>query len=164
MLKVIAFDVFGTVFDLSGVDRAHVRNYVQHIRKPDWEPLQLPESWLTLPAHADARAGIEKLRERYTVVTCSNGPCGMLARLSKHNRIGWDLITPLELFKVYKPQPRAYLSVCELLGVQTNEVAMVTANKDFGDLEASAALGMKPILIRGESEYKTIGDLAEALV
>jgi hypothetical protein len=40
---------------------------------------------------------------------------------------------------------------------------MVTANKDFGDLEASAALGMTPMLIRSGDGPKTIIELAEQL-
>lgn len=164
MIKVIAFDVFGTVFDLSSVNRNELSNYVNHIRQKEWQPLKLPESWETLPAHEDSREGIELLREKYLVVTCSNGPLGLLTKLSKHNKISWDAIIPLELNKVYKTNPKAYMTVCEVLNVIPSEVIMVTANEKFGDLEASAALGMTPILIRNEnSKYKTIIDLAKDL-
>ena len=159
MLKVIAFDVFGTVVDLSEAPREEVRAYARHIHQPQWQPLVLPESWARFSAHPDAALGIARLRQDYLVVTCSNGPLGLLAKLSKHNGISWDAIIPLELNRVYKPSPRAYLTVCEVLGVLPQEVMMVTANKDFGDLEASAALGMTPMLIRGETQ-KTILDLA----
>lgn len=162
-MEVIAFDVFGTVFDLSGVDREEVRAYVRHIRQPEWSPLRLPASWETLPAHPDAAEGIALLQRQFFVVTCSNGPLGLLARLSKRNGIVWDAIVPMELNRVYKPNPRAYLTVCEVLGVYSEEVTMVTANKDFGDLEAAAALGMKAALIRGDSVLKTIVDLARQL-
>jgi len=148
LIKVIAFDVFGTVFDLDEVDRDDVRNYIAQIRKPVWEPLRLPRSWETLPAHPDARLGIELLRSEYTVVTCSNGPLGLLAKMSKHNGIIWDAIIPLELDRVYKPNPDAYRVMCRVLDVHPSEVMMVTANESFGDLEASAALGMRPQLIR----------------
>ncbi len=40
---------------------------------------------------------------------------------------------------------------------------MVTANEHFGDLEASAALGMTPKLIRG-SQTKNIIELAQELL
>lgn len=162
-MKVIAFDVFGTVFDLSGVPREEIKRYIDHIRRPDWQPLQLPASWETLPAHPDAAEGIDKLRERFFVVTCSNGPLGLLAKLSKHNGIVWDVIIPLELNRVYKTNPKAYLTVCEVLGVEPADVMLVTANKDFGDLEESAALGMTPQLIRNPGTPQTIAELAEAL-
>jgi 2-haloacid dehalogenase len=165
-IKVIAFDVFGTVFDLSGVDREEIRSYAQHIRKPEWSPLTLPDSWLDLWPHADSKEGIARLRHGFTVVTCSNAPLGFMAKLSKKAGIIWDAIIPLELNKVYKPNPLAYMTVCEVTGVQPCEVMMVTANKDFGDLEASAALGMTPQLISRYIEGpgpKTIIELAEQM-
>jgi 2-haloalkanoic acid dehalogenase type II len=162
---VIAFDVFGTVFDLSSIDRQEVRDYARHIRQTEWQPLKLPAHWERLPAHPDSREGIERLRQNHIVVTCSNGPLGLLAKLSKHNGISWDAIIPLELNRVYKPNQRAYMTVCQVLNVQPTDVMMVTANKDFGDLEASAKLGMKPMLIRdGDGDGpKTIIELAESL-
>jgi len=162
-MKVIAFDVFGTVFDLSGVPRAEIRAYARHIRQPEWSPLKLPASWERLPAHPDAAEGISRLREKFLVVTCSNGPLGLLARLSKFNGISWDAIIPLELNKVYKPDHRAYLTVCSVLGAPPAEVAMVTANKEFGDLEAAMALGMRPVLIRHPGQPMTIVELAKQL-
>jgi 2-haloacid dehalogenase len=147
MIKVIAFDVFGTVFNLSGVERSDLKAYAEHIKKPEWSPLHL-KSWETLPAHLDSATGISLLRHKYTVVTCSNGPLGLLSKLSKYNDISWDAIIPLELNKVFKPNPKAYMTVCEVMGVEPSEVMMVTANEHFGDLEASAALGMTPMLIR----------------
>lgn len=157
--KVIAFDVFGTVFDLSKVERSEVKAYADHIRKPEWSPLKLPTSWETLPALPDSREGLEMLRERFIVVTMSNGPLGLLSKLSKHNGISWDAIVPLEMKRVYKPNPAAYLTICDVFDVQPSEVMMVTANEHFGDLEASRAVGMTPKLIRTES-CRTIIDLA----
>jgi hypothetical protein len=40
---------------------------------------------------------------------------------------------------------------------------MVTANKDFGDIEASLALGMQAQLIRHPGTPATIIELAESL-
>lgn len=163
MIKVIAFDVFGTVFDLSGIPKQEIKDYINHIRKPVWEPLKLPEHWARQPAHTDASFGIGWLRSKYMVVTCSNGPLGLLTKLSKFNGVTWDAIIPLELNRVYKPNPKAYLTVCEVLDVLPEEVLMVTANKTFGDLEASVSVGMKSILIRGDDGPKTIIELAEQL-
>lgn len=162
MIKVIAFDVFGTVFDLSNVPREEIKAYIDHIKQPEWSPLTLPSSWERLPAHPDAAEGIEMLRSKFTVVTCSNGPLGLLTKLSKFNKISWDAIIPLELSKAFKPKPDAYMTVCDVLGVTPEEVMMVTANEKFGDLEASKALGMRPMLIRND-EIKTIVELAKRI-
>lgn len=163
-LKVIAFDVFGTVVDLSGVPREEIRDYARHIHKPDWEPITFPKSWEDIPAHPDSSAGIALLRQQYSVVTCSNSPTELLVKLSKRGNINWDAIIPIEAYKVYKPNPLAYLAIADLLRVDPSEVAMVTANPTFGDVEASAALGMLPIVIRQPGDgIQTITDLAHHL-
>ncbi len=162
-LKVIAFDVFGTVFDLSSAAREEVKDYVRHVHLPEWKPLKLPKSWETMPAHHDSAEGIALLRKQFIVVTCSNGPLGLLAKLSKHNNVQWDAIIPLELNKVYKPNPRAYRTVCEVLDVEPHEVLMVTANRTFGDLESSKRIGMQSVLIRSNGGPRTIIDLANLL-
>lgn len=162
-LEVIAFDVFGTVFDLSSVDRNEIREYINQIRQPEWKPLQLPKSWEHLPAYPDSVEGINLLRKKYFVVTCSNGPLGLLAKMSKNAGVQWDAIIPMELNRVYKPNHKAYMTVCEVLNVKPESVLMVTANKDFGDTEAAIALGMHATLIRQGNGLKTIIDLANSL-
>lgn len=169
MLKVIAFDVFNTVVRFEHVPYAEKKAYADHIHEHDgvqspWKPLTLPESWERLPAYPDAAEGLAMLRERYTVVTCSNGPLGMLAKLSKFNGLSWDMITPLELNQVYKPNGAAYLFVTDLLGIKPEEMMMVTANEKFGDLEAATELGMQSKLVRSEwNGQPTIIDLAKEL-
>jgi len=164
MIKVIAFDIFGTIFDLSKVNKQEIREYVRDIRKPEWTPLSLPKSWETLPAFTDAKEGIDRLKQKYIVVTCSNGPLGLQIKLCKFNSIGFDGHIPLELNKVYKTNPKAYMTVCEVLDVEPEQVMMVTANRDFGDLEESEALGMSPMLIRHkDTNCKDVLDLAKLM-
>lgn len=164
-IKIIAFDVFGTVVDLSGVDREEVKAYAHHIRQPVWSPLVLPESWEHLPPHPDSVVGLQWLRKKYIVVTCSNAPLGTMAKLSKNAGLQWDAIIPLELNKVYKPNQKAYYTVCQVFNVKPENVLMVTANKDFGDLEGAKSIGMQSVLIRDKSaSYKDIQALAADLV
>lgn len=162
-IKVVAFDVFGTVFDLSGVPRKELKAYAAHIRQPEWSPLVLPSHWERLSAHPDSAEGVNRLRSRYAVVTCSNGPLGLLAKLSKYNGVQWDAIIPLELNRVFKPNPAAYLTVCEVMGVAPGEVLLVTANRTFGDLEAASALGMQAQLIRDVGCPQDIIELARMM-
>ncbi len=163
MIKALAFDVFGTVFDLSGVDKEEIRDYGRQLKQPIWQPVLLPKSWEFLPAHPDSRTGIEQLRRKFIVVTCSNGPIHLLTKLSRNNRIDWDFITPIELRRVYKPNPSAYALVCESLNLFPEEVMFVTANPTFGDMEGSKSLGMQPQLIRNPGCPQTIIELAEYL-
>jgi 2-haloacid dehalogenase len=167
-MKVIAFDCFGTVFDLTGVPRGEVKAYIDHIEKPEWSPLELPQHWQDLPAHADAREGVERLRSRFRVVTCSNGPLAMLSAMSWRAGIRWDAIVPLEANRVFKPDPLAYRTVSQVCCVERSDVLVVTANtrlgrRDFGDVEAARWAGMKSVLIRGDSPIPDIIALAERL-
>lgn len=164
MVKVVAFDVFGTVIDMSSVAKDDLRSYARHVREEQWEPLFLPSYWTTLPAHPDSADGIRMVREKgYYCVTCSNAPAGFLAKLSRHNGIQWDAIVPLELNRVYKPKPESYLTVCQVMGCNPRDVMMVTANKDFGDIEGSLAVGMTPFLLERD-KGKTILDFANGLL
>src|SRR5688572_30568770 len=113
-MNVIAFDLFGTVFDLSVVDKDEIRAYANHIKQAEWSPLQLPSSWEYLPVFPDSAEGISRLRTKYTVVTCSNAPLGLSAKLCKRAGVQFDAIIPLELNRVYKTNPKAYLTICEV--------------------------------------------------
>jgi HAD superfamily hydrolase (TIGR01493 family) len=169
-IKVVAFDVFGTVFNFDGVERGQIGDYVKHVNSDEWSPLQLPKSWEEIPAHDDSPEGIWMLRQKFTVVTLSNGPMRLLAKISKSACIEWDAIVPIEMARVYKPNLDAYRTVMELFQCDPHEVLMVTANPLFGDVEAAKELGMQVIVIRepglkqvGLKGPKTIIELAETL-
>lgn len=162
-IKVIAFDVFGTVFNLDVVPRQEIRDYVYHIRQDEWHPLTLPSSWEQMTIHPDSIEGVRRLRKVFKVVTCSNGPVKMLRALSRNAGIQWDCFIPLEDNRVYKPDLRAYGTICETMGVDPREVLMVTANETSGDLEAPLKIGMRTMEIRGEDGPRDIIELAELL-
>jgi FMN phosphatase YigB (HAD superfamily) len=163
-MKLLAFDLFGTIFDVrNGAKREDLRSYGEQIErnKTDWQPFKLPDEWENLPVFPDAAEGIRKLRERFFVVTMSNAPAPLQMRMLRKAGISFDGITPLELFRASKPVMATYTAV-QMWGVPFKECGMVTANKDFGDLEASEHLGMRPLLIRGE-EFPTLLDMEAAL-
>lgn len=168
-IKIIAFDAFGTVFSLAGVERAEIRAYLSQCTAPEWMPLVLPESWNSLPAYPDSAEGIRRLRTKYKVVTLSNGPYKTIKAASDNAGIEWDSIIDFAPEKrVYKPDPRAYLTVCERTGYEPADVLMVTANPtfahyDYGDCDMARKLGMQAQLIRREGEPQTIVELAERL-
>jgi 2-haloacid dehalogenase len=161
MIEVIAFDVFGTVFNLDAIPRQEIKDYVYHIRQPEWRPLTLPSSWEYMPIHPDSIEGVRRLRNKFKVVTCSNGPVKMLRALSRNAGIEWDCFIPLEDNHVYKPDLRAYGTICETMGVDPSQVLMVTANETSGDLGAPLKIGMQTMEIRGETGPQNIIELAE---
>lgn len=168
-VRVVAFDLFGTVFDMAGVPREEVRAYIDHIEKEVWSPLVLPESWERLTPYPDAAEGLARLCQGAAVVTCSNAPLAFTSRLLKNaGNLPFDAIIPLQANQVFKPDPLAYLTVCQVLGCEPGEVLMVTANPtlgryDYGDVEAARKVGMQSVLIRHEGGPRDIIELAEQL-
>jgi len=163
MLRCVAFDCFGTVFDMSPVPRMEVSDYVRHVRKNDFTPYNFPESWQTLQAHPDSREGIEKIRRAgICCVALSNGSVELIRNISKLNFIEWDHIVDLIQHQVYKPNIAAYRTVEIDLNILPAETLMVTANPTFGDLEGAEAIGMRSQLVRNGFPA-TITELASLL-
>ena len=166
--KVIAFDMLGTAIDPSGVDRDEIRAYLACCTDRPWLRQQLPESWKQLPAFEDTREGIRRLRTKFIVVPLSNLSSDVIKAVSEKAGVVWDDCKPLEYLRTYKPDPMAYLSVCEEFSVQPADVLMVTANPTFGpfpfgDIEMAKMLGMQAQLIRNPGCPQTITDLADQL-
>ena len=152
MIKVVAFDVFGTVFDMSCVPDHELAKYGSHIKKSDWSPIDFSPGWERIPAFKDSRIGIKSLRSAgFFVCTMTNCPVSTLTKLSRYNNINWDCIVPIELRQIYKPNQSTYTMALELFRVKPEEMLMVTANKTFGDIEACQSLGIQTKLIRGET-------------
>jgi 2-haloalkanoic acid dehalogenase type II len=156
---IFLFDCFGTIFDISNVPIEDLRYYAKVLHAPAWEPLVFPASWNDLRPHLGAFWDIRELREAgHTVAALSNAPSAMMAELSAKNEIEWDKIIPLEKYRIYKPNPLAYLTACAELDCRPSECVMVSANKTFGDLEASRLVGMRSIFL-DRKQSMTIADL-----
>lgn len=164
MIRCLAFDCFGTVFDMSGISRDEIAAYVAHVRKADFTPFEFPASWWSLKAHADAAEGIKLLKTKGLLcVTLSNGDVGLLSTVALRNGIDFDWYIDLVKHRVYKPHLDAYRTVQAETNFQPNECIMVTANPTFGDVEGAAAIGMIPQVIRQPGMPQTILELAQGL-
>jgi 2-haloacid dehalogenase len=159
-IKCYAFDCFGTVFDMSGVSRDEIRDYVAHVNKQDFTPYDFPASWWDLKLHPDSAPGIKRLQSRGAVcVALSNGSVDLLRHVSERGGVHWDHIVDLAKHKVYKPNRNAYLTVSADLGIPPVDTMMVTANPDFGDVEGASSVGMWTRVIRN-GHPNTILELA----
>lgn len=162
-IRCIAFDCFGTVFEMSGVSRDEIAAYVAHVRKADFTPFEFPQSWWELKSHPDAAEGIKRLQHAgYLCVTLSNGSWELLHVISGRNGIKWDLIVDLVKHQVYKPHNDAYRTIEKETLFPPSECLMVTANPTFGDIEGAAAIGMPSQVIR-HGYPNSIIELAEML-
>jgi 2-haloacid dehalogenase len=203
-LKVLAFDVFGTVVDwrsgvmaeLAAVARDHdlsvetgafadawrkrYQPFLDRVRlgETPWQglddlhraalhavvtefALQLPETdldrlvfaWHHLPPWPDAVAGLTRLRSRFVLTTLSNGGVALLIDLNRAARLPFDCILSTEMVKTYKPDPRVYRLVPDLLAVHP-EQAMMVASHAY-DLAAAAEQGIRTAFVRRPQEWGT---------
>jgi HAD superfamily hydrolase (TIGR01493 family) len=163
-VRVVLFDLFGTVVDFADVPYEERKAYADHIRKPEWSPFRPPESWADLEAVPDAEDGIFRIGEHRATAILSNCPAEMAADIADGNRLRFGFIIQLAAARVFKPQPRAYQVALDVLDVEPSACLMVTANRKFGDLEQARALGMQACLIRDpSSDVPDILALAERL-
>lgn len=72
-------------------------------------------------------------------------------------------IVDISLNRVFKPNPRAYLSVCEQCLCKPSDVLMVTGNYNSPDIMGAKNVGMDAVLIRQPGYIKDINELATRL-
>lgn len=170
-LRLLAFDIFGTLADMSLATKESLESYghqiKENIRRNDvwpgaYQKFDLSPEWEFLPPHDDVLSGIRRLRRRFFVTTFSNAPSLLQIRMLRHWSVEVDGITPLDAYKRAKPIQRAYDISAEHWQFHPSEIMVVTANESFGDLEKSVNAGMKSVLIRDE-KIPTLHDLATAL-
>ncbi len=204
-LKVLAFDVFGTVVDWRGgvaaemaavaterrltVDagafadawRSKYLPYLLRIRNGEmpWQVLdgvhraslqelvselslkslteadldRLVHAWHHLPAWPDSVEGMSRLRPGYVLTTLSNGGVAHLVELNRAAHLPFDSVLSVELVRTYKPDPRVYRLVPDLLAVQPEQSMMVASHAY--DLAAAAGQGMRTAFVRRPQEWGT---------
>lgn len=171
--KVAFFDLNHTCLNTMGVaTREEVAAYLSHIKQTSWSPLKLPNTWRSTPVWNDTITALHNLRyySKVKVVTLSNNPIDV-----QIDQLRWanitasvDFLVPLEAYHVFKPDVKAYQVACNLLQVAPEDALMVTANKDFGDLEGANAIGMPSVWIDRKNEdpnykIKNLMDLVKEL-
>jgi len=107
--------------------------------------------WRQLRPWPDSRAGLDRLRRGYLTATLSNGHLALLADLLKFADLRVDAVLSAQCAGSYKPDARVYLTALDLLECPPEEAGMVAAHA--ADLEAAAALGLRPIFVRRPLEW-----------
>jgi 2-haloacid dehalogenase len=119
------------------------------LRPEDREELNL--AWHRLRPWPDAVEGLVALRRRHVLCTLSNGNVSLLVDLARFGGLPFDCILSAELCRAYKPDPRTYRLVAELLRVPPERVLMVAAHA--GDLRAAAAEGLRTAFVARPLEW-----------
>ena len=163
-LDCLAFDCFGTLFDVSGLPRESLKAYGEHVRRADFTPFEFGPEWYELPAHPDVERGMRELAaEGYTLVALSNGSVDLIGALADRAKIKFSQIIDLADIRAYKPNNlRAYEAVSQSTGCDPEVCGMVTANPTFGDIEGALTVGMQAFVIR-HAPIMDLGQLAELL-
>ena len=107
--------------------------------------------WHRLRPWPDAVPGLVRLKQRYTIAPLSNGNVSLLTNMAKNAGLPWDCILSAELARAYKPDPRAYLTAAELLGLPAQQVMMVAAHQN--DLRGAKAAGLRTAFVPRPMEH-----------
>jgi 2-haloacid dehalogenase len=123
------------------------------LRPAERERLNL--AWHRLRPWPDAVEGLALLRRRHALCTLSNGNVALLVDLARFGGLPFDCILSAELCRAYKPDPRTYRMVPELLRLRPDQVMMVAAHPS--DLRAAAAEGLRTAYVRRPLEWGASG-------
>lgn len=107
--------------------------------------------WHRLRLWGDSVAGLSRLKTSFMLVTLSNGNVRLLVDIAKNAGLPWDLIFSAELVRAYKPEPRTYQMVPDLLMLQPEEVMMVAAHQD--DLHSAREQGLRTAFVMRPLEH-----------
>lgn len=107
--------------------------------------------WHRLDPWPDAVEGLTRLKSRYTICTLSNGNIALLTHMAKRAGLPWDCVLSAEVFRAYKPDPKAYLGVADVFGVEPEQVMLVAAHHD--DLTAARACGLATAYVERPLEF-----------
>ncbi len=107
--------------------------------------------WHRLDPWPDVVAGLQRLKTRHTICTLSNGNIGLLTNMAKRAGLPWDCVLSAEVFRAYKPDPRAYLGAVEVFRLRPEQVMLVAAHHD--DLAAARACGLATAYVERPLEF-----------
>ena len=108
-------------------------------------------AWHRLDPWPDVVEGLTRLKRRYVLATLSNGNVALLVNMAKRAGLPWDAVLGAEAARRYKPQPEAYLTTADLLGLSPGECMMVAAHAD--DLRAAGSVGFRTAFVPRPDEH-----------
>ena len=112
---------------------------------------QLNQGWERLPPWPDSVPGLNALKSRYPIATCSNGSIAMMLGLARFGGLPWDALLGAEIARSYKPKPEVYLASAAAMGFAPQDVVMVAAHND--DLVAAQNAGLLTAFVCRPTEH-----------
>jgi 2-haloacid dehalogenase len=141
------------------LDRLHLENLKRILERSGLSPSgfagedleELSRAWERLLPWPDVRAGLHQLKGRYVIGPLSNGNTALLVNMARNAGLPWDVVVGLDLLRVYKPDPVAYLGAASFLRLHPGEVMLVAAHN--GDLGAARAAGLATAFVPRATEH-----------
>ena len=141
----------------TNVDTLHRMKLDELLPKYGLEGLSEPEIdhlnrvWHRLEGWPDSVPGLTRLKRKFVISTLSNGTFALLTNMAKHAGLPWDCIISSELARAYKPDPKAYQTAAELLGLEREQVMLVAAH--VNDLRAAQRTGLRAAYVPRPLEH-----------
>jgi 2-haloacid dehalogenase len=107
--------------------------------------------WHRLNPWPDAINGLNRLKERFTISTFSNGSFPCLVNMAKFAGLPWDCIFSADIVQHYKPDPETYRGIITLLDLTPNAVMIVAAHNY--DLRHGRMHGMRTGYVNRPTEH-----------
>lgn len=111
----------------------------------------LVHAWHRLDPWPDSVAGLTRLKQRFPIVTLSNGNISLMINMARRAGLPWDAILGAEIAQAYKPAKQAYLATAAALDITPEELCLVAAH--HGDLAAARSAGLMTAFIPRPLEY-----------
>ena len=108
-------------------------------------------AWHRLDPWPDAVAGLNRLKQRFPIVTLSNGNIALMVDMARRAGLPWDAILGAEVSGHYKPDPGAYLATARQLTIDPGDLCLVAAH--HSDLAAARNCGLMTAYIDRPMEY-----------
>jgi 2-haloacid dehalogenase len=124
-------------FDITGLSEAEINAFSQ--------------AWHRLDPWPDSVEGLIRLKRRFVLATLSNGNVALMVDMAKRAGLPWDAILGAEVARHYKPQPEAYLTTADLLGLAPAQCLMVAAH--HSDLVAARGCGFRTAYVHRPREF-----------
>ncbi|MDF1721034.1 MAG: haloacid dehalogenase type II [Minwuia sp.] len=111
--------------------------------------------WHRLDTWNDSVGGVNRLKSRHIVATCSNGNIALMVNLARRTGLNWDMVLGGEVAQAYKPEREAYLRSAAFLGLAPEECCMVAAHNE--DLTAARSFGLQTAYVERRNEFVAAG-------
>jgi 2-haloacid dehalogenase len=111
----------------------------------------LNSAWERLDPWPDSVEGLGLLGEQVIVGPLSNANLALLLHMAHRARLPWTVIVGSDATRAYKPDPRAYRNVAEMLRLEPGEVMLAAAHN--GDLRAAGTAGLATAFFARPTEH-----------